>query len=80
VGNIDLKMISAIANSNKFQKTRFWKEKSVENAVKLASLLLIVELRLLISKIKIQQIEIFNCTNKLPQVVSCYKENFKTIN
>jgi hypothetical protein len=33
VGDIDLKMISATKNSNKFQKTRFWKEKSVENVV-----------------------------------------------
>jgi len=31
VGDIDfLKVISAIENSIKFQKTRFWKEKSVE--------------------------------------------------
>jgi hypothetical protein len=29
VGNIDFKAISATENSNKFQKTRFWKEKSV---------------------------------------------------
>ncbi len=28
-------MISAIENSNKFQKTRFWKEKSVEDVVTL---------------------------------------------
>ncbi len=28
-------MISAAENSNKFQKTRFWKEKSVEDMVKL---------------------------------------------
>jgi hypothetical protein len=33
VENIDLKMISAAENSNKFQKTRFWKEKSVESVV-----------------------------------------------
>jgi hypothetical protein len=26
-------MISATENSNKFQKTRFWKEKSVEDVV-----------------------------------------------
>jgi hypothetical protein len=26
VGNIDLKVISATENSNKLQKTRFWKE------------------------------------------------------
>jgi len=30
-----LKMISAAENSHKFQKTRFWKEKSVENVVTL---------------------------------------------
>jgi len=35
VGNIDFKVIFTIENSNKFQKTRFWKEKSVENVVKL---------------------------------------------
>jgi hypothetical protein len=28
-------MISAAKNSNKFQKTRFWKEKSVEDMVTL---------------------------------------------
>jgi hypothetical protein len=28
-------VISATENSNKFQKTKFWKEKSVENAVTL---------------------------------------------
>jgi len=27
-------VISAAENSNKFQKTRFWKEKSVEGVVK----------------------------------------------
>jgi hypothetical protein len=27
VGGIDLKVVSATENSNKFQKTRFWKEK-----------------------------------------------------
>jgi hypothetical protein len=31
-------MISAVENSNKFQKTRFSKEKSVENVVKLEGL------------------------------------------
>jgi hypothetical protein len=34
----DFKVISAIKNSNKFQKTKFWKEKSVENVVALESL------------------------------------------
>ncbi len=35
VGDIDFKVISATENSNKFQKTRFWKEKSVEDMVTL---------------------------------------------
>jgi hypothetical protein len=36
--DIDLKVNSAAENSNKFQKTRFWKEKSVENMVTLEGL------------------------------------------
>jgi hypothetical protein len=35
VGNIYLKMLLAAENSNKFHKIRFWKEKSVEDAVTL---------------------------------------------
>jgi hypothetical protein len=35
LGDIDFKVISATENSNKFQKTRFWKEKSVEDMVTL---------------------------------------------
>ncbi len=35
MGDIDFKVISAHENSNKFQKTRFWKEKSVENVATL---------------------------------------------
>jgi hypothetical protein len=35
VRDIDLKVISAAENSNKFQKIRFWKEKSIENVVPL---------------------------------------------
>jgi hypothetical protein len=38
VGDIDFKVISASENSNKFQKPRFWKEKSVENVVTLEGL------------------------------------------
>jgi hypothetical protein len=38
VGDIDFKVIFAIENSNKFQKTRFWKEKSVEDIVTLECL------------------------------------------
>ncbi len=33
MGDIDFKVISGAENSNKFQKTRFWKEKSVEDVV-----------------------------------------------
>jgi hypothetical protein len=33
VGDIDFEVISAAENSNKFQKARFWKEKSVEDVV-----------------------------------------------
>jgi len=35
VGNIDFKVIFAAENSNKFPKTRFWKEKSVKDVVTL---------------------------------------------
>ncbi len=35
VGDIDFKGISAAENSNKFQKTRFWKEESIENVITL---------------------------------------------
>jgi hypothetical protein len=35
VGIIDFQVISAAENSNKFQKTRFWKEISVEDVVTL---------------------------------------------
>jgi hypothetical protein len=34
-GDIDFKVISTTENLNKFQKTRFWKEKSVEDVVSL---------------------------------------------
>jgi len=37
VGDIDFKVNSATKSSNKFQKTRFWKEKSVEDMVTLPS-------------------------------------------
>ncbi len=35
MGDIDFKVISAAENSNKFQKTKFLKEKSVEDVVTL---------------------------------------------
>jgi hypothetical protein len=37
VGDIDFKVNTTAENSNKFQKTRFWKEKSVEDVVTLAA-------------------------------------------
>jgi len=42
VGDIDFKVISGAENSDKFQKTRFWKEKSVEDVVTQATLVHIV--------------------------------------
>jgi hypothetical protein len=38
VGDIVFKAISATENSNKFQKIRFWQEKSVEDVVTLECL------------------------------------------
>jgi hypothetical protein len=38
MGDIDFKVIFATENSNKFQKTRFWKEKPLENVVTLEGL------------------------------------------
>jgi hypothetical protein len=38
VGDIDLKMISTAENSNKFQKTKVWKETSVEDMVTLGQM------------------------------------------
>jgi hypothetical protein len=35
VRDIDFEVISATENSNKFQKTRFWKGKSVEDMITL---------------------------------------------
>jgi hypothetical protein len=35
VKDIDFKMISVLENSHKFQKTKFWKEKLVEDDVTL---------------------------------------------
>jgi hypothetical protein len=35
MGDIDLKVIFAAENSNKFPKTKFWKENSVEDIITL---------------------------------------------
>jgi hypothetical protein len=37
VGDIDFKVIFSAENSNKFQNTRFWKKKSVEDVVTVGS-------------------------------------------
>jgi len=37
VGDIDFKVISIAENSNKFQKTRFWKEELVEDLLTLGA-------------------------------------------
>ncbi len=37
MGDVDSQVISATENSNTFLKTRFWKEKSVEDMVILGS-------------------------------------------
>jgi hypothetical protein len=42
VADINLKVLSATENSNKFQKTRFWKEKSVEEGVTLGPMATLV--------------------------------------
>jgi hypothetical protein len=38
MGDIDFQVIFSIENSNKFQKTKFWKEKSAEKMVTLEGL------------------------------------------
>jgi hypothetical protein len=38
VGDFDFKMISITKNSNKFQKTKFWKEKPIEDEVTLGQM------------------------------------------
>jgi hypothetical protein len=35
VGDTDVELISAVENSNKFQETTFWKEKTTEDVVTL---------------------------------------------
>jgi hypothetical protein len=35
MGDINFKVVYGTENSNKFQKTRFWKEKPIENVVSL---------------------------------------------
>jgi hypothetical protein len=48
-------VISAAENSNKFQKTRFWKEKSVEDVVRLGPS---AQATLVIHELKVRCIEI----------------------
>jgi hypothetical protein len=64
VGDIDCKVISTAENSNKFQKTGFWKEESVEDAVTLGPMAqaILVQMKLtfwvwLFKRIPIQKIK-----------------------
>ncbi len=52
-------MVSAAENSNKFQKTRFWKEKSVENVVTLDRRLAIQFKHCFISYLAVQKIHAY---------------------
>ncbi len=65
MGDIDFKVISAPKNSNKFQKTRFWKEKSVEDVVTLgpvvhAKLVYIIKTLLVHAYLLLNQITSFH--------------------
>jgi hypothetical protein len=44
VGDIDFEVISATENSNKFQKPRFWKEKSIEDLGPTAEVTLVIHI------------------------------------
>jgi hypothetical protein len=58
--DIDFKVIYGRENSNKFQKTRFWKEKSVENIVTLEGLPLnssMISIHILLFKILIHTLQ-----------------------
>jgi hypothetical protein len=52
-------VISATENSNKFQKTRFWKEKSVENMVTLESLPFNSSMSYFLSYLAVQKIDTY---------------------
>jgi hypothetical protein len=56
-----LKVISAMENSNKFQKLRFWKEKSLENVVTLLGILTIEFKHDFLSYLAIQKIWYIHC-------------------
>jgi hypothetical protein len=51
MGDIDFKVVSAAENSNKFQKTRFWKEKSVEDVVALGPMAQATLVNIMISEV-----------------------------
>jgi hypothetical protein len=59
VGDIDFEVISISENSNKFQKTRFWEEKSVEDMVTLGPMaqatLVVIMLNLLMNKMELDK-------------------------
>jgi len=59
VGDIDFEVISISKNSNNFQKTRFWEEKSVEDMVTLGPMtqatLVFIMLNLLMNKMELDK-------------------------
>ncbi len=59
MGDIDFEVISISENSNKFQKTRFWEEKSVEDMVTLGPMaqatLVVIMLNLLMNKMELDK-------------------------
>jgi len=59
MGDTDLKVISATENSIKCQKTKFWKEKSVENVVTLEGWLTIQFKHDFLSYLAVQKIDTY---------------------
>ncbi len=59
MGDIDFEVISISKNSNNFQKTRFWEEKSVEDMVTLGPMtqatLVFIMLNLLMNKMELDK-------------------------
>jgi len=59
VGDIDFEVISISENSNNFQKTRFWEEKSVEDMVTLGPMtqatLVFIMLNLFMNKMELDK-------------------------
>jgi hypothetical protein len=74
VGDIDIKVISTTKNSNKFQKTRSWKEKSVEDVVTLG---LTIHKPLVYNKSILMQKKIYGNSNIPPCKNIIFKKSSK---